>query len=109
MVGTHADFADKFQQSERFDLSLVIHRTLSAYAGVPGTSYSFEEPGGIHHENEDLAHAKSFLAERSVLGLQHPPASLTLQRMPVLPANMLAPLTHCTYRSPCIERLITPI
>ncbi|EIE22991.1 hypothetical protein COCSUDRAFT_53478 [Coccomyxa subellipsoidea C-169] len=49
---------------------------LEVYHGVPGTSYSFEEPGGIHHENEDFARAKSFLAE-SVMpvldarGIQH--------------------------------------
>ncbi|KAK9903314.1 hypothetical protein WJX75_002616 [Coccomyxa subellipsoidea] len=49
---------------------------LEVYHGVPGTSYSFEEPGGMHHENEDVARAKSFLAD-SVMpildarGIQH--------------------------------------
>lgn len=34
-----------------------------ACVGVPGTSFSFQDPGGIHHEHEDIARAKAFLAK----------------------------------------------
>ncbi|BDA49922.1 hypothetical protein COCOBI_15-0500 [Coccomyxa sp. Obi] len=51
------------------DIVHVVHvvkclvQKLEVYHGVPGTSFSFEEPGGIHNENEDVSRAKSFLSE----------------------------------------------
>ena len=33
-------------------------------AGMPGTTFSFDDPGEAHHESEDVARAKAFLQRR---------------------------------------------
>ena len=38
--------------------------TVSPRTGIPGTSLTFEDPGGMHHEVEDVARAKAYLRER---------------------------------------------
>ena len=37
---------------------------VSVSAGMPGTTFSFDDPGEAHHESEDVARAKAFLQRR---------------------------------------------
>ncbi|CAK0786819.1 hypothetical protein CVIRNUC_010033 [Coccomyxa viridis] len=46
-------------------IKCLVHK-LEVFHGMPGTTFSFDDPGEAHHESEDVARAKAFL-QRSVL------------------------------------------
>ncbi|CAL5222222.1 g4554 [Coccomyxa viridis] len=46
-------------------IKCLVHK-LEVFHGMPGTTFSFDDPGEAHRESEDVARAKSFL-QRSVV------------------------------------------